>query len=249
MAEYKTRYTQEEKRNKLHTFNSVYYDGDPDDWKVSRLPDWMEFYGHSLLADLDHSQPRYYRKLKQRMIVMVAYGVTIGDEMGGKHFAVVLSSKDNKYKKKAIVVPLSSHYHRGYVSLGMSVFNEISKLALSRIKELSNKNNALTREVLPSFGEYQGFSFIFKAKNWLNNLKKQNEIIDKIDELDTEIKESKVLVSKLRKYNKHTYANPAEIRTISKLRISKFTKFSISGNTQLDQITFEKLEKAIIKNI
>lgn len=249
MAEYKRRYSKEEKRQKLHTFNSVYYEGNPDDWKVSRLPDWMEFYGRSLMAGLNNKQPRYYRKLKQRMIVMVDYGVTVGDEMGGRHFAVVLSSKDNKYKKKAIVVPLSSHYHRGYVSLGMSVFNEISKLTFSRINELSHRNYILMTEVFPMFNQYQGFSFTFKAKTWLSSLKKRNEVVEKINELSTEIGEAKILVSKLSKYNKNTYANPAEIRTISKLRISKFTKFSISGNTQLDQATFEKLEQAVIKNI
>ena len=128
MAEYKTRYSREQKRRKLAKFNSVYYEGNPDNWKVSRLPNWMNFYGHSLNNELNGRLPRYYRKFKQGTIVMVDYGVPIGNELGGKHFGVIISNNDTKYKRKVTIIPLSSHYHKGYVDLGFDLMEGINSL-------------------------------------------------------------------------------------------------------------------------
>lgn len=304
MAEYKTRYSKEEKRQKLHTFNTVYYDGNPNDWKVSRLPNWMEFYGYSLDQELKNKQPSYYRKLKQRMIVMVDYGVTVGREMGGKHFGVVMSSHDNKYKSKAVVVPLSSHYHRGYVDLGLSLFSEISELLNDRLNELQIKIDKTTHDLESFNSKFANKEFVFSKKDasflLKNNINLRNQLkgnytfhvpggndslkqlvntiksvknwdhqssllsfVNSFNEMDnfdhdiqkklailnSEFESIKQLSSKVKKYNKHTYANPAEIRTISKLRIQKFTRFSITGNVQLKQQAFNNLERAVIKNI
>lgn len=304
MVEYNKRYSRDEKRQKIQPFNSVYYEGDPNDWKICRLPDWMNFYGYSLGQELKGKQPKYYRKLKQRTVVMVDYGVTIGNEMGGKHFGVVMSTKDTKYKAKAIVVPLSSHYHRGYVDLGLSLFSEILKLAKIRLDELTAKINKNTKKLnkFKQKFQHQEFSFSQEDINFLkknnlnierklqdsytfsfpngnvelnaliqqiksfngwehykniadlvNNLDKMNDFNQKIQKelsfLDSEVKMMKQLMEKVKKYNKHTYANPGEIRTISKLRIQKFTRFSITGNVQLDPIAFRKIENAVIKNI
>ena len=139
MAEYRTRYSHEQKRRKLAKFNSVYYDGDPNNWKVARLPNWMSFYGYSLDNELNGKLPRYYRKFKQGTVVMVDYGVPIGNELGGKHFGVVISNNDTKYKRKIMVIPLSSHYHKGYVDLGFDLMEGISHLLSQRITEIQKK--------------------------------------------------------------------------------------------------------------
>lgn len=136
MSEYKRRYTNAEKRKKLAIFNSVYYEGDPNNWKVSRLPNWMSFYGYELDKELHGESPKYFRQFKQGTIVMIDYGVPVGNELGGRHFGVVLSNNDTKFKQKIMVVPLSSHYHRGYVDLGYDLMKGISSLILNRIDEL-----------------------------------------------------------------------------------------------------------------
>lgn len=173
MAEYKTRYSHEQKRLKLAKFNSVYYDGDPNNWKVSRLPNWMNFYGNSLDMELRNESPRYYRKFEQGTIVMVDYGVPIGNELGGKHFGVVLANNDTKFKKKVLVVPLSSHYHRGYVNLGYNLMEEIARLGNERINELQdNADNLLTR--LKSFMQDNSNRHFEFSKEEINFFNKNN---------------------------------------------------------------------------
>lgn len=137
MSEYKRKFTNSEKRHKLAKFNSVYYEGDPNNWKVSRLPNWMSFYGYELDKELHGKSPKYYRKFKQGTIVMIDYGVPVGNELGGKHFGIVLSNNDTKFKRKIMVVPLSSHYHKGYIDLGYDLMQGITKLIQNRVIELN----------------------------------------------------------------------------------------------------------------
>lgn len=144
MSEYKRKFTNSEKRHKLAKFNSVYYEGDPENWKVSRLPNWMNFYGYELDKELQGKSPKYYRQFKQGTIVMIDYGVPIGNELGGRHFGVVLSNNDTKFKRKIMVVPLSSHYHRGYIDLGYDLMQGITKLIQDRVIELNNTVNGLS---------------------------------------------------------------------------------------------------------
>lgn len=144
MSEYKRKFTNSEKRHKLAKFNSVYYEGDPENWKVSRLPNWMNFYGYELDKELQGKSPKYYRQFKQGTIVMIDYEVPIGNELGGRHFGVVLSNNDTKFKRKIMVVPLSSHYHRGYIDLGYDLMQGITKLIQDRVIELNNTVNGLS---------------------------------------------------------------------------------------------------------
>lgn len=144
MSEYKRKFTNSEKRHKLAKFNSIYYEGDPNNWKVSRLPNWMSFYGYELDKELHGKSPKYYRKFKQGTIVMIDYGVPVGNELGGKHFGIVLSNNDTKFKRKIMVVPLSSHYHKGYIDLGYDLMQGITKLIQNRVIELNNTVNGLS---------------------------------------------------------------------------------------------------------
>lgn len=147
MAEYKTRFSNDQKRKKLAKFNAVYYDGDPENWKVSRLPNWMEFYGYELDRELKGVKPSYYRKFKQGTIVMIDYGVPVGTELGGRHFGVVLSNNDNKYKSKILVVPLSSKYHKGYEDLGFDLMQGILELTNKRLNEIYQELDDLNNRV------------------------------------------------------------------------------------------------------
>ena len=136
----------EAKRKKIATFNNVYY-SDNKNWKLQRLPDWIDFYGTTLQQELNNSLPKYYRKFKQGTIVMVNYGVTVGSEMAGMHFAIVLSKNDTKYKHDIIVVPLSSKFHKGYTKLGYELLQGVQKLFTIRIEECNNKINSLQKRL------------------------------------------------------------------------------------------------------
>lgn len=303
MAEYKTRYSREQKRRKLAKFNSVYYEGNPDNWKVSRLPNWMNFYGHSLNNELNGRLPRYYRKFKQGTIVMVDYGVPIGNELGGKHFGVIISNNDTKYKRKVTIIPLSSHYHKGYVDLGFDLMEGINSLLSDRIDELQNIiSNMITR--LDSFKaqnankkiDFTQEDFSFLKENNVDYSLLQNDITikffqkdEELEGLVTQIKETtsweshsnifefvslyetimnfqqnilndlakesrdekqlQELIKKLNKYNKQSFAVISDIKSISKLRVTKLSHFTISGNTRISDKALNKIKTELIKTI
>lgn len=175
-------YSKSQKRQKLSAFNHVYFEGDPQNWKISRLPDWMHFYGVQLSKELSREAPRYHKRFKQGTIVMVNYGVPIGDELGGKHFGVVLSNDDNKHKKKILVVPLSSHYHRDYANLGYELMDGILELLNDRINELKTQIDNHGKEI-KDFIAVNGnktFNFTDEEVNFFqkNNINVSN-ILDK----------------------------------------------------------------------
>ncbi|MCD7123702.1 type II toxin-antitoxin system PemK/MazF family toxin [Limosilactobacillus caviae] len=164
MSEYMPRYTEEQKRQKISKFNNIYYNGDPADWKVSRLPNWISFYGYSLDKELKDNLPRYYRRFRQGTIVMIDYGVTIGNELGGKHFGVVLNNNDTKYKRKVTVVPLSSHWHKGYIDLGYDLMSGIDNLIEVRKGEEQQKITKLTNRLKEFMDNHKDSTFSFTQK-------------------------------------------------------------------------------------
>ncbi|MBB1080195.1 type II toxin-antitoxin system PemK/MazF family toxin [Limosilactobacillus sp. STM2_1] len=161
MSEYMPHYTEEQKRQKISKFNNVYYNGDPADWKVSRLPNWMSFYGYSLDKELKNDLPHYYRRFRQGTVVMIDYGVTIGNELGGKHFGVVLNNDDTKYKRKVTVVPLSSHWHKGYIDLGYDLMSGINDLVKKRSEEEQTKIQKLSNRLEEFRNSHKNSSFPF----------------------------------------------------------------------------------------
>ena len=92
---------------------------------------------------------------------MVDYGVPIGKELGGKHFGVVLSNDDDKYKKKILVVPLSSHYHKDYTNLGYELMDGILELLNDRINELTELTQKHTEEIQNFIGANGNKTFNF----------------------------------------------------------------------------------------
>lgn len=304
MTEHGTRYSHEQKRRKLAKFNSVYYDGDPSNWKVSRLPNWMNFYGHSLDKELNGRLPKYYRKFKQGTVVMIDYGVPIGNELGGKHFGVIISNNDTKYKRKVMVVPLSSHYHKGYVDLGFDLMEGISTLLTQRIIELQQKIKKFDKRLdefikenpsnptildqderqflddhnidysvlaekttefnlndeqkkfmklvnaiksTDSWEKYPGiYEFVSSVETFFNfaDLTEKN-----LYELREEITQLNELGHKLERYNKQSFAVISDVKAISKLRVTKLSHFTISGNTHISDSALEKIKTELIKTI
>lgn len=303
MAEYKRRYSNNQKRRKLAKFNSIYYEGDPDNWKVSRLPNWMNFYGNSLDMELKGKLPTYYRKFKQGTVVMIDYGVPVGNELGGKHFGVVISNNDTKYKRKITVIPLSSKYHRGYVNLGYDLMEGILTLGTQRSIELKeaitkantrlqdfNANSAsanfnftpdevqflvshnisldiiskshvnvnlenkksfqnliISIKNLDKWEEYPNiFNFVSFIETGLNF---QDSMSKQIDKFEKDFKELNKLRKKFEKYNKQSYAVISDIKSVSKLKVTKLNHYTISGNTRISDYALNKIKFELIKTI
>lgn len=294
----------EAKRKKIVAFNNVYYSNNKN-WKLKRLPDWIDFYGTALQQELNNGLPKYYRKFKQGTIVMVNYGVTVGSEMAGMHFAIVLSKNDTKYKRDIIVVPLSSKFHKGYTKLGYELLQGVQKLFTIRIEECKHKINSLQKRLeafkktntppkieftdeeskflsdiqlpQPKTPDINTFSDIFRAEKYeisyiINKIKSTDsweqyknifayvsymdttlsfhqQVINELNQLQSEVNEIEKLQKKIDKYNKESYANTNAIRSISKLRVAKFTKYSITGNVMISDDKLLKIKEKIFKTI
>lgn len=311
----------EAKRKRIEAFNNVYYSNNKNwnkNWKLQRLPDWIDFYGTTLQQELNNGLPEYYRKFKQGTIVMVNYGVTVGSEMAGMHFAIVLSKNDTKYKRDIIVVPLSSKFHKGYTKLGYELLQGVKKMFTIRIKECKHKINSLQKRLeafkktntppkieftdeeykflndipftdeeskflsdiqlpQPKTPDINTFSDIFRAEKYeisyiINKIKSTDsweqyknifayvsymdttlsfhqQVINELNQLQNEVNEIEKLQKKIDKYNKESYANTNAIRSISKLRVAKFSKYSITGNVMISDDKLLKIKEKIFKTI
>lgn len=59
----------------------------------------------------------------------------------------------------------------------------------------------------------------------------------------------KLLEKKLTKYNKQSYAVISDIKSVSKLRVVKLNRFTISGNTRISAENLDKIRQGFIKII
>lgn len=82
-----------------------------------------------------------YARYKYGQLVMVDFGLNIGNELCGNHFAIVFTNNDSPYSGLITVVPLSSKNGTNRISLGEFLSNDIL-LKLSDIgKSLSETIN------------------------------------------------------------------------------------------------------------
>ena len=94
---------------------------------------------NTLLYEIEN-KPLYFRRYSRGSIVKVRFGVNIGSEFSGDHFAIVVSKGDTAYNPVLHVIPISSKKHKICVDLGnvLILDREIEKLRLDYSKESDN---------------------------------------------------------------------------------------------------------------
>ncbi|HBK5318347.1 TPA: type II toxin-antitoxin system PemK/MazF family toxin, partial [Enterococcus faecium] len=80
-----------------------------------------------------------YRVYKRGTIVYVDFGVNVGYELSGNHFAIVLNNKDNSKNGVVCVVPISSKKKSNYVSVGKILEVASIKQFISQADKLKEK--------------------------------------------------------------------------------------------------------------
>lgn len=204
------------------------------------------------------NQIKSYYKYKRGTIVFVDFGVGIGNEFSLPHFAIVLNNKDNPKNGLLTVVPLSSKNKKGYVDLGKDLINNLIETVcddlkiiidtIESVKEIHRIYNLDEKQLKNISKEHKDLiiSFVKKHDSTVTKLndplffswmKKEEEWINDI-------------FSKYLKYDKNTFANVNNIKTISKLRISKpLNPNDPIGRTQISEENLQKIEQKILKNI
>lgn len=75
-------------------------------------------------------KPKYFKRYGRGRIVKVRFGVNIGSEFSGDHFAIVVSKNDTAFNPVLHVIPISSKNHKSSINLGnvLIIDEEIEKL-------------------------------------------------------------------------------------------------------------------------
>lgn len=74
-----------------------------------------------------------YKRYARGAIVRVKFGVNVGSEFSGDHFAIVLSKRDTMMSSTLHVIPLTSKKHLKNINIGNILYSETE---INKLKEL-----------------------------------------------------------------------------------------------------------------
>lgn len=241
-------------------------------FKYRYLPNWVYRKSNYLLNEINSVSPNK-KVYKQGSIVNVDFGVNVGSELSGNHFAIVLNKKDNSKNSKLTVVPLSSKNYKTSIKIN-DVISQKSNEALATYAKLSYDYIVATAIYSLDFfnnlgvdmSEYEKWSKVeesFKISSIkdLNDaslfLKKYLSTNDLVNLSPIEILEfgkkrnMQILecVESYKKYNKTSFAKIADITTISKNRLIKINELDPIGDIQVSKNTMKSINVAMSQQI
>lgn len=176
--------------------------------KVALLVYWLNDYINYIKNEKSF-EPNRNIKYKRGQIVFVNFGFRIGNELGGRHYAIVLDQNNAPYERTLTVIPLRSNknkntrYHRIYtIALSSNIKASLYAKATSIIdanfkrlieigKQIYNSTSPLDKKTLEKEGAY---------------LKKRSKL-------------AKDILDFAKKLNNGSIADVGQITTISKQRI------------------------------
>lgn len=175
-------------------------------------------------------KPIKYIKYKRGQLVLVNFSPSIGSEMAGKHFAIVLTKRDSEHNAVLTVIPLSSKFKHYYLNLG----NIVDEYLLPKIRTQQIEMTTLLNEMVENFD--------FDSPHTDEEKRTVFKILNNLIEME---KISKLYNSK----SKNSYALVQSITTISKFRITKPSskydpiKKLVVGDEVLDKLDVEIIKK------
>ena len=146
-------------------------------------------------------KPNRFKRYSRGQIVKVKFGVNIGSEFSGDHYAVVISKQDTMLNPIIHVIPLTSQKHNYNIELDNLLYNEeeINKLIkllaneqdknnikkiIQCIKYYSNRRDKISYACIKHLKTVSKLS-VCKPINefdYLNKIKMSNSLLRKIDE-------------------------------------------------------------------
>ena len=155
---------------------------------------------NTLLYEISKS-PKKYKRDARGKIVKVRFGVNIGSEFSGEHFAIVISKQDSMMNATLHVIPITSKKHLKNFAIGPILYNEnelnLLNKKLSQIESQKEKNKIKKcinfygkRKDIVSYACIDHLKTISKLSimkeineyDYLSNLKCSQELMHKIDE-------------------------------------------------------------------
>lgn len=172
--------------------------------KAKLLSYWLKTYVKFLKKEKSFNSLELVR-YKRGDILSVDFGFRIGNELGGKHFAIVLDNRNNKASNVITVIPLTSlkdNYKETPYNhlLFTGIYELYDKKLKSLIRECKNEAQELQSKI--SSNKYEDHILSKKINTLLNKVKALENMGKELSNLKT-----------------GSIANIGQIVTISKMRI------------------------------
>lgn len=99
----------------------------------------------TLLYEIN-KQPKKFKRYSRGQIVKIKFGVNIGSEFSGDHYAIVVSKQDTMMNPILHVIPLTSKKHDYNLTLGTTLY-DLDKIEILKEKLEQEKNKKEIREL------------------------------------------------------------------------------------------------------
>ncbi|HGF8365230.1 hypothetical protein [Enterococcus faecium] len=225
-----------------------------DKAKGRYLANWLLKKSYHLKKEIEQQGPKYFDQYKKGTIVMIDFGVNIGNELSNHHFGIVISKGDNKRNGILTVLPLSSKFSKHYLKLDDELFKTIVADFKKKVSEIKSEQIKLESMLKDTTALVNGVEKTITIENENGQEEVTNEItriINYISQCQKEYKNKLIrfnkILNKYEKYNNDSYVCIKNIQTISKHRIITINEFDPSGTIRLSKSTMDRIDRELVK--
>ncbi len=134
-----------EKLLNAHKNNIIISDKNLKD-KYTKFEDSKLDESKTLLYEIE-KRPRCFNRYFRGEIVRVKFGVNIGSEFSGDHFAIVISKGDTMMNPTLHVLPITSKKHIKSLDIGAILYNEIEIEKLLKLRKSNKNDNKMVKSI------------------------------------------------------------------------------------------------------
>lgn len=154
----------------------------------------------TLLYEINVNSIRF-KRYSRGSIVKVKFGVNIGSEFSGDHYAIIVSKQDTMYSTTLHVIPITSKKHIKNMDIGCILYNQekidnledrlkttINKKERKNIERIikyyTNRKNRISYACIDHLKTVSKISILrpMNEYDYINSLKCSTELMKKIDE-------------------------------------------------------------------
>lgn len=205
--------------------------------KFQFLPFWLK--NKSNYLEKERLRPTRFKKIYKRgSIVYVDFGINVGNELSGNHFAIVINNRDNERNGVLTVIPISSKKKWNYLELGRIIEISSIKHFASERDKINSKIKNIKNELI-ELRDADDATLLSWDSEALNK---------KVGLLEDEVKAYDKVFLAYQKYSKDSFAMPLSIQTVSKDRIREINKHDPSGKIKAPANIMDKIDRAVLAN-
>ncbi|MDR2833655.1 MAG: type II toxin-antitoxin system PemK/MazF family toxin [Streptococcaceae bacterium] len=249
-------------------FKEVY---DSKNRKFKYLPEWNLNKAKYLKSEIELSTRKSHKVYKRGALIFVDFGVNVGNELSGNHWALVISKKDSFKNGSLTVIPITSKENRFTVQLDKTIGEPsqamidnylrqkilhfvglgfiVSEVMENLLGPNSNEANLKRKKFLEqAIKDYTITDQELKVTRQSIKFSTPEEVLQQLSNQSDDIAQLYAVRDSYEKYKKISYAKCMDITTISKNRIIPVNKFDPVGKVKASTDTMMKIDKKIKEN-